>query len=254
LSNMLKTLRDGHVNLTAPFNRSRYWDWYLNAPDNYDQYLLERHYFKDEQQYIGSFTVMDFGDVGYIHYESFSDAVDEDALDIILEQFKDHKGLIFDVRNNFGGSLSNVYTLGARFAKNGNAVALQKQKNGRGHNDFTDYDSLRFTPTESISFTKPIVVLTNRKTYSAGTFFSTLMQALPHVTVMGDRTGGGGGAPAFTELTNGWTLRVSTTQLFTLNEFNVEDGLFPDIKVDNLDTDIAENRDRILETALEHLR
>lgn len=259
LANMLYILEDGHVNMKSSFNRSRNWSWYLESPDNFDKYLLEREYFDEKQQIVGPFVVYDFGDVGYVYYESFTSTVTSSQMNYILDKFSNYKGLIIDVRNNFGGSLSNVYTIGNHLVDEETDVALSRQKSGPAHDDFTDFSSITFSPDkleqeEPTTFTKPIVVLTNRKSYSAGNYFPTCMSALPYVTIMGDTTGGGGGAPSATELTNGWTLRVSATQLYTLDEVNVENGLPPDEVVRFTETDRANGVDPILERALSFLR
>jgi len=255
IADMLYLLRDGHVNLRSSFNRSRNWTWYLNAPDNYDKYVLERNYFKEEQQIVGPFIVYDFNDVGYMAYESFSSGFSAEHLDYILNTFQDKKGIIIDIRNNFGGALNNVYRIGQRFVSASTTVARRRDKNGPGHEDFTEFVDMIFEYNEDqVHFTKPVVILTNRKSYSAGNFFPTLMSELDNVTVMGDVTGGGGGAPSFTELSNGWSLRVSTTQLYTMDGVNTEDGLEPDVRVDISPEDEAAGIDTILEEALKLLR
>ncbi|MFY0672063.1 MAG: peptidase S41 [Bacteroidia bacterium] len=254
LSNMLYLLRDGHVNLKSDFNRSRNWTWYLDYADNFDQYVLERNYFKQEQQFVGPFVVYDFGNVGYVYYSSFGSSVGSSDMNYIIEKFKDHKGLIIDVRNNFGGSLGNVSAIGERFIDSTTVVAFTRAKNGTERNDFSDFEDFEFTFRENQShFNKPVVVLTNRKSYSAGNYFPTCMSALDNVTIMGDVTGGGGGAPSFIELTNGWLLRVSTTQLFTTKGVNTEDGLTPDILYGDTDTEMKAGKDVILEAAIEFL-
>ena len=254
LADMLFCLRDGHVNLSSSFNRSRNWDWYLEAPDNFDKYLLERNYFKNKQQLAGPFVVYDFGDVGYIYYESFSSSWSDETMEQIADQFKDKKGLIIDIRSNFGGLLSNVHKIGSYLVKNKVTVAKSRDKNGSAHDDFTEFNNFEFEPDDNIHFDMPVVLLTNRKSYSASNFLATSLSALPQVTIMGDATGGGGGAPSFTELSNGWNLRVSNTQLFTIDGINTENGMQPDIKVDITDADLAAGIDTILETALSKLR
>lgn len=254
LANMLFVLRDGHVNLRSNFDRSRNWEWFLNAPANFDPVILEREYFKDEQQFVGSFVVYDFGDVGYMRYSSFSDGISSEDLDYIIKKFKNYKGIIVDVRSNGGGSLGNATTLASRFTAERTWVAMQKEKNGPAHDDFTQATRTYISPSDGENFTGPIALLTNRRSYSATSFFTQFMRELPNVTVVGDTTGGGGGAPAFTELTNGWNLRVSTTFTTAPDGFNIEPGTPPDVQIDMSEEDIDNGKDSILEKALEILR
>lgn len=255
LSDMLYILKDGHVNLTSPFDVSRNWEWYLNYPSNYNPEILERSYFNSKQQFIGPFTVFDFEDIGYVHYGSFSREVTSEDMELVLGKFRDHKGLIIDLRNNGGGSISNVYNIGNYFVKKNTPVGYQRLKNGPGKNDFSEYFSLSFTPVENFdTYDQPVVLLTNRKCYSATNMFRTMMGALPQVTVIGDHTGGGGGVPTQTQLTNGWMLRVSSTQMFTLTGENNEHGLAPDIALNMNRYEELINIDSILEKALSFLR
>lgn len=255
LANMLFLLRDGHVNLNSDFNRSRNWHWYLDYPANYDFALIERNYYKHKEQYVGSFILMDFEDVGYIHYKSFSYFVSQSDMDYVKEKFMNRKGMIIDLRNNGGGSLSNVYTIAENFIDEETTVAYEQYKNGPGHDDFGEKEYFTLSPVEdSEPYTKPVVILTNRLCYSATNFIVTLMRELPNVTIIGDRTGGGGGVPTFTELSNGWVLRVSSSRLFTLGGFNVENGIDPDIKIEQTDDATANKKDALIEAALEYLR
>ncbi len=253
IADMLYLLRDGHVNLRSSFNRSRNWSWFLNSPENFNYSILERNYFEAKQQFVGPFVVHDFGDVGYFYYPSFGSGVSGSDMDYIVEKFKDHKGLIIDMRGNGGGSLSNVYQIAGRFTKEEITAAKERYKIGPEHEAFSELEELTLEPRGTF-YEKPVILLTNRGCYSATNFFTTFMRTLPTVTVMGDTTGGGGGGPTFTELANGWSLRVSATQLLTLDNFNVEDGVPPDVQVDLDPADEANGIDTILELALEELR
>jgi len=262
LADMLFLLRDGHVNLTAPFDRSRNWEWYLNSPANFDFSLLELNYFDRTEQYVLPFIYKDFDDVGYIYYGSFSSTVEDRDLDYILEQVADKKGLIIDVRNNGGGSTSNGVRIASRFTEEEVTVGVFRFKNGPGREDFSELFSRNLEPDGEVKFTKPVIVLANRRSYSATNDFVLFMRALPNVTIVGDTTGGGGGTPSYTELANGWNLRVSSTQDFSIETnangeqflFNVEDGIPPDVRVDLSPNDEVRGIDTILETALARLR
>ncbi|MFK7923982.1 MAG: S41 family peptidase [Bacteroidia bacterium] len=260
LADMLFELRDGHVNLRSDFDRSRNWTWYLNSPPNFSLPLLERSYFKSEQQFWGPFTVYDFEDVGYMRYSSFGDGISNGVLDDILTRFAERKGLIIDLRDNGGGSLGNAQTFVRRFAEQEQTIGRWRFKSGPGHEEFTDWEDVSVTPAKDGEdalrphFYGPVMVLTNRLSYSATTFFTQYMRELPNVTILGDTTGGGGGAPSFTELANGWVLRVSATQLEALDGFNVEDGIPPDVQIDLDPVDEANGIDTILEEALRLIR
>ncbi|RMG69665.1 MAG: peptidase S41 [Bacteroidetes bacterium] len=254
IADMLYTLRDGHVNLRTPFDRSRNWSWYLHAPPNFSYDLLERHYWQGRERFVGPLVVYDFGDVGYVWYESFSQTLTEAHWNEVMASFADKKGLILDLRNNGGGSISNAYTIAGRFVSEPTVLARTQVKEGPGHEDFSALRDIEVAPRGDSAFTRPVAVLVNRRSYSATNFLATFLSALPQVTLVGDSTGGGGGAPAFTELPNGWNLRVSSTRLFALDGTNVEDGLAPDIAVDLDSLEAQQGRDSMLERALALIR
>jgi hypothetical protein len=279
LADMLYVLEDGHVNLRSDFDRSRNWQWFLQDPPNYDYSVLQRYYFTDGgfdtvgrsiEQYVGdAFILMDFkdnaGNVGYIHYRSFSNAIREKDMDYVIERFSgnDYKGLIIDVRDNGGGSLGNVTTIGDRLVTEKTRVAEERVKTGPAHDDFSDLQPLFFEPPEDRPiYEKHVVVLTNQMSYSATNIFAATTKALDDVTLMGQATGGGGGAPAFTELSNGWELRVSASQYFAMEEansasdppYNIENGVEPDEARESTEAELATGTDSILEEALAYLR
>ncbi len=254
LAEMLFLLKDGHVNLKSPFDRSRNWFWYLDYPQNYNYSLLERNYFRGREQYAGPFILVDFDDAGYIHYRSFGNRVSDENMDYVLEKFKQHQGLIIDLRNNGGGSMSNAIRIARRFAPAERIVALRQDKNGPGHEDFTEKYKISIDPSGKDNWTKPVVILANRLCYSATNYMIAIMAELPNVTIIGDRSGGGGGIPAYTELSNGWLMRVSSTRIFTPDGFNIEGGIPPDIRKDLTREDLLNNRDTLLEYALKFLR
>ena len=149
IADMLYELRDGHVNLRTSFDRSRNWTWFLDEPKNFNYDLLEREYWKEEQQFVGSFIVHDFGDVGYMRYSSFSNNASNSALDYILTKFKDYDGLIIDVRNNGGGSISNIAKIASRFTDEEIVGARSQYRNGVNHDDFSELEDLMLTPYDN---------------------------------------------------------------------------------------------------------
>ena len=265
LADMLFVLRDGHVNLQAGFDLTRNWDWYLNFSQNFDYRLIERNYLGENYQISGPFRHQLIDSIGYVYYKSFEDEVSESIFNYVISRYTSRvengdttivKGLIIDVRDNGGGSLSNVNTMVSRFTTEKKLVHYWQYKDGPGHNDLTERIPKFVEPKGEFQYQGPVIVLTNRSCYSATNFFVQIMKSLgnrnsDNILIMGDRTGGGGGLPINRELPNGWTYRFSSTVTTTVAGENIELGVDPDVRVDMTDEDRAEGRDTILETALD---
>jgi hypothetical protein len=254
MSDMLYTLKDGHVNLTSSFDRSRNWEWYLNSPPNFNYDIIERNYLGSDYLISGPLYNTIIDSIGYLYYGSFSNNVSSGNIDFVIGRFRDLKGIIIDVRDNFGGMLENIKTIASRFTNEKVIVGYKLYKAGSAHDDFSEPEEMHLNPDGSFHFTKPVIVLTNSKCYSAANEFILTMMALSHVTIMGDTTGGGGGLPISSELPNGWLYRFSSTVTLTPDGFNIEGGIPPDIAV-NLDKDDEANgKDTILEHAIETIK
>lgn len=254
MASMLYELRDGHVNLQSDFDIARNWDWFMDYPPNYNKNVIERHYLGKDYKIVSPFATKEINGVGYIRYASFLSPIDEETLDQLLERYKSLKGIIIDIRDNGGGLLTGAELLASRLAQKTEdkiLVGYQRYKAGPGHDDFTKAFPVYIEPEES--FDLPVVVLTNRSVYSAANRFVSYMSVLPNVTIIGDKSGGGGGAPYSGELYNGWKFNFSSTQLLDINQEQIEHGIDPDIKVDMLPEDEAQGKDTILETALDYI-
>ncbi len=249
MDEMLYLLEDGHVNLIAPFDVSRNWSWYLEYPENFNFSLIERNYLQDEYEITGPFINKKIGNVGYIYYGSFMSGFSDSQMKYLIEKFKDCKGIIIDIRGNGGGSIALVSRLTSYFVQEEQLTGYVRYKNGPAHNDFTSWYAQTVEPAGEV-FKQPVVLLSNRSVYSAANSFASYMASLPQVILMGDRTGGGGGAPFSGELMNGWRFRFSTTQMAAANKEQIENGVPVDIEQDLLSADEAGGIDSILERAL----
>lgn len=250
LFEMLSVLKDAHVNLWAPFNISRYEAVFLESPQNFNYPLLQRNYLGNDYKITGALINQIIDSVGYIYYGSFMYYVSDYDIDYVLEAFKNVKGIIIDVRDNGGGDPTNGFKLTSHFTEKKIHVLESYLKNGQGHDDFSDANHISVEPEGDFQFTKKVVVLTNRSSFSATNMFVGIMKALPNVIIMGDTTGGGGGAPAGSELPNGWSYRFSATKTLLPDGFNIENGIPPDILVYMDPADEILGIDSILERAL----
>jgi len=254
LSEMLYELKDGHTNLISPYNFSRNWSWYLDYPSNYDLEIIERHYLGSDYLISGGLQSTVIDSIAYIYYGSFSSPFTQAQLDYLIDKYYYMKGIIIDIRGNKGGYVYLSDMLVSRFADKQRLVAIRQYKMGKGHNDLSDAIGLSILPQGKKQFLKHTVVLTNRECYSAANDFAVKISQFPHVTLMGDNTGGGGGLPVYYELPNGWRFRFSSTVTYTPDWFNIENGIAPDIKVDLNAEDEAKNVDTIIETELNFIK
>ena len=118
MGNMLSELKDGHTNLVSPFNIARYWSWYEDYPTNFNQ-EIQKNYLGTRYSIAGGMKYLELPEtkIGYIYYGSFSNSVGEKNLDEVFFAFRKCKGLIIDVRDNGGGSLTNSDRIASRFLK-----------------------------------------------------------------------------------------------------------------------------------------
>lgn len=227
---MLDELCDGHVNLSSSFKTSYYRKWWSDYPQNFDERLVEQYYLRFEYSSVGGIDYAVLRDnVGYIRYPSFSYPVSDGALDAILTQFALCKGIIIDIRNNGGGDMTNVETIVSHFIGERILAGSICHKTGPGHNDFSEPYPYYFDPAEDgcVKWIKPVVVLTNRSTFSAANNFVSVMQYLPNVKIVGATTGGGSGMPFSSEIPCGWGVRMSACPVFDAQGLPTENGVDP---------------------------
>lgn len=256
MGEMLAELKDGHVNLASSHDVTRYWSWQEDYPVNFDP-SVQKHYLGKESDYgrtSGIWYKILEDNVGYLYYSSFSSDLGEGNLDQVLSRLAICKGLIIDVRNNGGGSLTNVGKFTSRFFNQRTHIGFISHKMGPGHDNFSPLYPKYVESSNRVRYQKQVVVLTNRGCYSATNEFVSIMKYAPRVTVMGDKTGGGSGLPFSSELPNGWSVRFSASPMFNAGKEHIEFGVEPDIKVDMLQEDIEKNRDTMIERARELLR
>jgi hypothetical protein len=249
LGEMLEELKDGHVNLIASHDMSRYWKWQEDFPANFDLTI--------QKEYLGTDYLIASGmkykiledNIGYVYYGSFSNDVSDSGLSQILSRMAICKGIIIDVRDNGGGSLVNVERIASRFFNEKTLIGYISHKRGPEHDNFSPLKPKYIDSYKGIRYQKPVVVLTNRGCYSATNEFVSIMKYAPNVTIVGDKTGGGSGLPFSSELPNGWSVRFSACPMFNAEKDHIEFGVDPDVEVMMLPADSEKKIDTIIERA-----
>ena len=258
LASMLEELKDGHTNLSSPWETSYYRQWWSDYPQNYDSRIIEQYYFNFNYRQLGSIRYGVVADnIGYIGYPTFASSIGDGNLDAILSYLATCNGLIIDIRDNGGGDLTGVERLVGRFTTEQILAGYMVHKTGPGRDDFSSPFPYYFKPAPQgrMMWTKPVALLTNRSTFSAANNFVSVMQYLPQVKIVGARTGGGSGMPFSSELPCGWAVRFSACSVLDAHHNTTEFGIEPSpgCAVDLDPVEALAGRDTMLEFAINML-
>ena len=256
---MLDELRDGHVNLISTSRTSYYRKWWTDYPQDFNLRTIQEYYLNFDYLSTGAMTYQKIagGRIGYIYYSTFSSTPGANALDGIFTYFEDCEAIIIDIRNNGGGLLTSVDAWVERFIDSEIVGGYIRHKTGVGHNDFSDPYPITYKPVTGgrVKWRRPIAVLTNRACFSSANDFVSVMQELPQVTVIGAKTGGGGGLPFSSEMPAGWSVRFSACPVTDAHGRQIEDGIepTPGHEVHAPDLELASGKDAILDHAIAFL-
>jgi C-terminal processing protease CtpA/Prc len=176
------------------------------------------------------------------------------ALGWALDQFPDAKGLVVDLRHNDGGDFTWAFSEMSRLTAERRLVFRSRTKNGPQANDFSPWHDWYLEP-QSPHDNKPIVLLTDRYTISAGERAAMAFQALPNCTTLGDTTCGAQSTMVAGELANGWKYTIATQNTLLSDGKSYEGiGLAPDVFIKNERSELENGQDRVLEAAVVRLK
>ncbi len=255
LAEMLYELKDGHVNLYSLFKTSHY-DFSLLGPVNINFRIIKENYLNNNYEITGPFIhgYISGSDIGYIRYASFSNNITEQHFQYMLNKYKGTKGLVFDIRQNGGGYIENVFKILSRFLSQKTLIYYTQIKTGyiSGPNDttFGNPVPVYVVPSQEEKYTGKVIVLTDRGSYSASSFFTVACHAIPNMYIIGDTTGGGLGLPTSGQLPNGWIYRFPITRTISVSGKNWENGVPPDIYITMQPDHNVTGVDDILEEAI----
>lgn len=197
-----------------------------------------------------------FGDVAYLFIGAWnSRTIRAEDVDAALDEFRDARALILDVRPNGGGDDGLAFEVAGRFAARSVLATWVQYRDGPAHDDLGELIERRLEPRGAWQYERPVVVLAGRGSFSSNESFVSAVRELPQVTVMGDTTGGSSGNPAVHGLSGGWSYTVPRWIAYTADMRIIEwQGIPPDVPLDLGPEDFSGPGDPVLDFALRWIR
>lgn len=192
--------------------------------------------------------------IGYI-YLGAMDGQNPAIIHTIIAEFSNVEAILLDVRQNTGGDDRYAAAIAKAFSDGEHLIYTVATRNGPNHADFDAKKNYYTAYDANQTFSKPVVVLTDRKTISAGEIFLLHMKSFENVIQIGDTTAGDFSTVSNMRfLPNGWHYRYSIQKFLLPNGESLDGvGHIPDVYVKNTAEDIAAKEDKVLATALEYL-
>lgn len=224
-------------------------------------------------------------DILYMALNSFNDEEIVEEFKKIVPELSKAKSFIIDLRNNGGGNTNNGFKILQYFTKDktlnyakmssrkhisafkawgkyvtekdtiNNAYRKEQYLTARNQN-YYEFPKNEFKIDKNIPrFVKPTVVLISNNTASASEDFLVSADNQKHFVKIGEPTFGSTGQPVIFELPNGGEARVCTKKdTYPDGREFVGIGILPDIEVKQTISDYLNEKDVVLEKALEYLK
>ena len=182
--------------------------------------------------------------IGYIYlpkfYSSFEDGGNSCAIDVAKEINKlkneNVNGIILDLRNNSGGSLSDVVDMTGLFIESGPIVQVK----GRESKPYINRDK-----DPNVQFDGPLIIMVNQFSASASEIIAAAIQDYGRGVIVGSTTFGKGTVQRFyeidrfisgkEELKPFGSLKITTQKFFRVNGGSTQHkGVVPDITLPDI--------------------
>lgn len=163
-------------------------------------------------------------DIGYIQLANFDEGCAEEAQKAIENLIaQGAKGLIFDVRNNGGGYVTELTALLDVLLPEGEIFVSVD----------SDGDE-KITKSDEKYIDLPMAVLVNSKSYSAAEFFAAALDEYDAAVTVGEATTGKGRSQTNVVLVDGSAVHISSKRYLTPNRVDLSEqgGIIPDIVMD----------------------
>ena len=148
------------------------------------------------------------GGFGYINFNSFTDNCAKDVRRAFIDLKKQGaKGLVFDLRNNGGGSVSEAVSIINMFLPKEKTVLKMQGKLQRSNKEYK-------TSVEPVDSVMPMVVLVNGNSASASEIMSGSLQDYDRAIILGTRTYGKGLVQTTMDLPYNGQMKLTTAKYY----------------------------------------
>jgi hypothetical protein len=193
--------------------------------------------------------------VCYVRIYSFLESNNENDYDVLIDSISQYNVCIFDLRSNSGGNRLSVERLCSRLCNKNFIYAYEQYKTGGEHTAFSEPVPLSINHSGKKKYERPILILTNQYTFSAGEVFALAMKESGVATLIGCKTQGFMGGKEHRELPNGWNYTFPINRILDKNKKCIEEeGVEPHITVQPDSSYINNDRDLILDFTLNYIK
>lgn len=263
VTDMLRHLNDNHVQIAKKTPEQHFSAGLLgyliddigfeSTINIFTSLPVSEKYFK---QGINSLHKFSYGwlrdSIGYFHFGEFKN-LDETQrdMDSIIRFFSSSKAIIIDVRRNLGGNDKVGKAIADYFADEKRMFMISSEKNGHGHNDFSEKKIWYVEPRQSINYSNPVILLIDNTSFSAAENFALAMREIPNVKLVGDFTAGGFADSEWRTLPCGWKVCIPYSLFTDKNGFCWEGiGVPPDYRIKTDPTKPIVEKDKLVEFSL----
>jgi len=202
------------------------------------------------------------GDIAYVALNSFGDNTAANEYLKNYPEISKAKAIIFDVRENGGGSSNVGYKVLATLSDQPLAVSRAETRDykpsyrawGRPDENYR-FESAKFPAHANYHFKGKVVVLISAATFSAAEDFAVAFDTMQRGQIIGQASGGSTGQPLLFSLPGGGEARVCTKKdSYPDGKAFVGVGVQPQLHVAPKLSDFRQGRDTVLEAAIASLR
>jgi len=198
------------------------------------------------------------GQVGYIHIATFNsvNCVPETARALI--ELKEARGIVLDLRDNWGGSIATTFDVFSLLANSGKFVTMKGTTDNLAYSEemmlgvdsaISTLDGVRAEKQrlDNVAGQKPIVVLVDENTKSAAEMLAGALRDNGRATIVGARTYGKGIVQRVWEFPNNTSIKISSARYYLPGGAYIHRvGLMPDLFIDTSALQKVKNSGRTL--------